>query len=99
MPMPRHAMSGATRATVMTFDRYVGEITEGLLSADEEGGLVAALKPLWALAEEMGVVDKPLSEWRREEIMRFLTLAVRAAVPLRQITHLSPDLNDQIPFG
>jgi hypothetical protein len=46
----------------------------------------------------MGVLSAPISEWQREEILRFLTLAVRAAVPIREIYHHSPDLNDRLPF-
>lgn len=80
------------------FDRHMAEIGEGLLSADEEGALTACLPRLAALAETMGVLNAPVSEWKREEIMRFLTLAVRTAVPLRVITHHAHDLNDRIPF-
>ncbi|NBW07979.1 MAG: hypothetical protein EBR82_08125 [Caulobacteraceae bacterium] len=85
-------------ATAMVFDRHVASISEGLLSADEEGGIIAVLPRLWALAEEMRVIDKPIADWEREELLRFLTLAIRSAVPLRHINYLSPDMNDAIPF-
>lgn len=96
--MPRHAMSGKTRAAVVTFDRYIADISEGLLSAEEEAGLRACLPRLAQLAEDMRIIAKPVNEWSPEEMMRFLTLAVRAAVPLRQMHGLSPDLNDEIPI-
>lgn len=78
-----------------------GDVSDGLLSAEEEGGLTAALPRLASLATELGVMDKPLAAWGREEMLRFLTLAVRAAVPLRSMCgdpFLTPDLNDKIPF-
>lgn len=71
---------------------------DGILTADEEGGLIKALPRLATLAHEMGVADKPVAEWRREEMMCFLTRAVRAAVPIRKHDHFDPDLNDTIPF-
>jgi hypothetical protein len=46
----------------------------------------------------MNVTHRPISEWSREEMLRFLTLAVRAAVPLRQIHHGDPGLSDRLPF-
>lgn len=72
---------------------------DGLLSVDEEGGLKAALPKLARHAEEMGVIGKPLSDWKREEMLSFLTHAVRAAVPLRVNTILNKSLSDAIPFG
>jgi hypothetical protein len=54
-----------------------------LLSPDEEAGLTAGLKGLRALAENMGCIDKPIGAWSKEEIMHFLTFAVRSACPLR----------------
>lgn len=72
---------------------------DGLLTADEEGGLVKALPSLAALADEMGVLGKPLSEWGREEMLCFCTRAVRAAVPLRKHVYFDPGLDDRIPFG
>ena len=71
---------------------------DGLLSADEEAGLKACLPKLAKHAADMGVAEKPVSEWRREEMMSFLTHAVRAAVPLRVNGLMSKDLSDAIPF-
>lgn len=71
-----------------------------VLTAEEERGLAAGLGNLRALATTMGCIDKPLGEWSKPQIMRFLALAVRAAVPLRSL----PDhecfrtLSDEIPF-
>lgn len=71
---------------------------DGILTADEEGGLIKALPRLAALAHEMGCASKPIDEWSREEMMCFLTRGVRAAVPIRKHDHFDPDLNDRIPF-
>lgn len=87
-----------TKAVTAAFDHHVAQISEGLLSAEEEGGLRAALPRLADLAELMGVLDRPVKEWTGPEMLRFLTLAVRAAVPLRHIHHGDPDLNDRLPF-
>jgi hypothetical protein len=82
------------------FDRMVGQISDGLLTTDEEAGLRACLPRLAALAETMGCLEKPLSEWSPEEMLRFLTLAIRAAVPLRTVhDHESfHQFSDEIPF-
>lgn len=82
------------------FDRMVGQISEGLLSTDEEAGLRACLQRLAELAEKMGCLDKPVRDWEPEEIMRFLTLAVRAAVPLRTVQDHETyhQFSDEIPF-
>lgn len=86
------------KAVNAAFDDYVGKLSDGLLSSEEEGGLVAALPRLFELCEVMNVTHRPISEWSREEMLRFLTLAVRAAVPLRQIHHGDPGLSDRLPF-
>lgn len=72
-----------TRAAHAALDAALGEIGEGLLTEDELRGLTASLSKLGELAADMGCVDKPINEWSREEMMRFLSIAVRAAVPLR----------------
>lgn len=54
-----------------------------IMTEDEISGMEAALPRLITLAEELGVLAKPLNEWSRQEVMRFLALGVRAAVPLR----------------
>ena len=51
-----------------------------VLSAEEERGLVAALPSLRAFATDLGCIDTPLGSWSRPQMLRFLALAVRAAV-------------------
>lgn len=82
------------------FDRMVEQVSDGLLTADEEAGLRACLPKLAQLAETMGVLEKPLSDWGKEEMLRFLTLAVRSAVPLRSLQDHDAfhRFNDAIPF-
>jgi hypothetical protein len=87
-----------SNAALTAFDHHIAQVSEGLLSTEEEGGLRAVLPRLAELAELMGVIDRPVKEWTGPEMMRFLTLAVRAAVPLRQIHHGDPDLSDRLPF-
>lgn len=71
-----------------------------VLTAEEERGLAAALGSLREWATQAGCIDTPLGQWPREQIMRFLALAVRAAVPLRAL----PDheafrrFSDEVPF-
>mgnify|MGYP006935474337 CR=1 FL=1 len=56
-----------------------------VLTAEEERGLSVALPILRGFAEQMGCIDTPLGGWSREQIMRFLALAIRSAVPLRTL--------------
>ncbi len=86
------------KAVNAAFDDYVGKLSDGLLSSEEEGGLLAALPRLFELTEEMGVTARPIGDWSREEMLRFLTCAVRAAVPLRHIHHGDPGLSDRLPW-
>ena len=71
-----------------------------VLTAEEERGLVAALPSLRAFATEEGVIGEPLGQWSRPQILRFLALAVRAAVPLRTLPDHEAfrEFSDQIPF-
>lgn len=71
-----------------------------VLTAEEERGLAVALPALRAFAEELGVVALPIGEWERSQVMRFLALAVRAAVPLRALPdhHAFREFSDEIPF-
>lgn len=103
MAAPRRApskpeLSPAARAMMAELDGHVTTIGDGLLRVDEEIGLKAALPKLAALASEMGVMDKAIIDWSPEEMMRFLALAVRAAMPISRITHHSADFNDRIPW-
>lgn len=87
-------------AIVASLDLLSSHPFNEVLTAEEERGLAAGLGNLRALATTMGCIDKPIGEWGRNEIMRFLALAVRAAVPLRTL----PDheafrtLSDDCPF-
>lgn len=86
------------RVAQATLDQLLIECGEMLLTEDEMAGLSAALPRLFELAEDLGCADKPLSDWEREEVMRFLTIAVRAAVPLRVVSFtLATDAGDP-PF-
>lgn len=77
------ARAERTRAAHAALDAALAEIGEGLLTDDELNGLTASLPKLGELAADMGCVDKPIGEWSRQEMMRFLSIAVRGAVPLR----------------
>lgn len=79
-------MSDRARVVQSALDEALAEIGEGLLTEDELRGLTACLPRLAKLAAEMGCVDKPMGLWKREEMMRFLTIAIRGAVPLRVVT-------------
>lgn len=71
------------RVAQATLDELLTEVGEGLLTDDELRGLQASLPKLAELANEMGCTAKPVTQWSRQEMMRFLAIAVRAAVPLR----------------
>lgn len=88
----------AKRVAQATLDQLLVECGDMLLTEDEISGLSAALPRLFTLAEDMGVVEKPLPDWGREEIMRFLTIAVRAAVPLRVVSFTLATDDGSPPF-
>lgn len=71
-----------------------------VLTAEEERGLSASLGALRAWAEQAGCISRPLDDWSREEVMRFLALAVRAAVPLRSLPDHAAfrEFSDEVPF-
>ena len=71
-----------------------------VLTAEEERGLAKALPALRAWAEQAGCIDAPLGEWTKPQIMTFLALAVRAAVPLRTLPDHEAfrEFNDSVPF-
>lgn len=71
-----------------------------VLTAEEERGLNAALPALRAWAEQAGCIRKPLDDWSREEVLRFLARAVRAAVPLRALPDHQAfrEFSDACPF-
>lgn len=87
-------------AIVATLEILSAHPFNEVLTAEEERGLAVALPQLREWATAAGVIDEPLGEWSRDQIMRFLALAVRSAVPLRA----APDheafrlLSDEIPF-
>ena len=101
--MPKNASTHKDRqdaAIVATTAMLAAHPFNEVLTAEEERGLAAALPSLRAWAEQAGCVSEPLGEWSREQVMRFLALAVRAAVPLRTLPDHSAfrELNDEIPF-
>lgn len=92
------AQVGASKAAVAAFDAHLSLPGDGLLRADEDEALRTVMPQLANLARQMGVMDKPVIEWSPEEMMRFLAMAVRAALPIVSITHHDPDMNDRMPF-
>lgn len=102
-PQPPEASTHRARQDAViaaTLDVLAAHPFNEVLTAEEERGLAASLSALRAWAEQAGVVNKPLGEWEREEIMRFLALAVRCAVPLRALPDHEAfrEFNDQVPF-
>lgn len=85
---------------VATTELLASRSFQEVLTAEEERGLTAALPSLRAFAEEMGCINEPLGGWSRPQIMRFLALAIRAAVPLRTLPdHESfREFSDAVPF-
>jgi hypothetical protein len=87
-------------AVIAALDVLAAHPFNEVLTAEEERGLATALPSLHAWATQAGVIDKPLSAWSKELMMRFLALAVRSAVPLRSL----PDheafrrFSDEVPF-
>jgi len=97
MARVRQRPARPTKSQLRAFDPVrVGNDT--YLRADERDGLEAAMPALAQLADYMGVLNKPIVDWSREQMMRFLAGAVRAAMPLVPIDHHDPDLDDEIPF-
>lgn len=78
------------------YDRDAGLIGDGLLTDEEAEALAAGLPRLAKLAAEMKVDGKPVMEWERIEILRFLSLAIRLANPIRLAGAIP--FNDSLPF-
>lgn len=97
-------LSERKRVAQATLDQLLTQVGDGLLTEDELSGLEHGLGRLFELATEMGINEKPLVEWSKVEVMRFLAIAVRAAVPLRIVSFtLATDngetsLDDETPF-
>ena len=83
-------------AAVNAHTRDVGLIGDGLLTDEEAEALAAGLPSLAKLAADMGCDAKPVTEWEREEVLRFLSLAIRLANPIRKAGAIP--FNDPIPF-
>lgn len=94
---PRAAEPKPSAATLKAFNGG-GSVGDAYLRADEIEGLVNGIPQLVELAQYMGVMDRPLMEWSRDEMLRFLATAIRSAVPLVAVSHLSRDFNDRMPF-
>lgn len=86
------------RVAQATLDQLLVECGDMLLTEDEMSGLIAALPRLADLATDMRCIDKPIVDWKREEMMRFLTIAVRAAVPLRVVSFTLATDDGSPPF-
>lgn len=97
-------LSDRKRVAQATLDQLLTQVGDGLLTEDELSGLEYGLGRLFDLATEMGINEKPLVEWSKVEVIRFLAIAVRAAVPLRIVSFtLATDngdqsLDDEVPF-
>ena len=86
------------RVAQATLDQLLMQVGDGLLSEDELSGLEHGLGRLFELATEMGISDKPLTEWSKVEVMRFLAIGVRAAVPLRVVSFTLATDDGSPPF-
>lgn len=71
------------RVAQATLNDALAAVGNCIMTEDEITGMEAALPKLIELAGELRILDKPLHDWSRQEVMRFLALGVRAAVPLR----------------
>lgn len=97
-------LSERKRVAQATLDQLLMQVGDGLLTEDELTGLEHGLPRLFELAAEMGITEKPMIEWSKVEVMRFIAIAVRAAVPLRIVSFtLATDngdqsIDDEIPF-
>lgn len=94
----RDVLAEKRLVAAQTLNEILIESGEGLLTEDEHHGLVAALPRLGDLCVDMRVANKPIGEWSKEEIMRFLTIAVRAAVPLRVMAFTLTTDEGKAPF-
>lgn len=94
-------MAEKRRVAIATLNQALLQVGDGLLTEDELSGLEASLPVLFGLAEEMGITEKPMTEWSKQEIVRLLAVAVRGAVPLRVVGFALATDNDgmgDIPF-
>lgn len=87
-------------AIVATLELLSAHPFNEVLTAEEERGLAVALPALRKWTEDAGLVATPLGEWPRDCVLRFLALAVRAAVPLRALPdhHAFREFSDTLPF-
>lgn len=85
-------------ARANAFDRVLAEGVRHALTDEEHERLVEALPRLAQYADEMGVLARPITEWSREEMLAFMSGAIRAANPIRVLTHHDPAMSDRIPF-
>jgi len=86
------------RVAQATLNEALLNVGNAIMTEDEITGMEAALPRLIELAEELRILDKPLNEWSRQEVMRFLAIAVRAAVPLRVVSFALATDDGDIPF-
>lgn len=83
----------------LAFDAMAPEPSR-LLTLSEARNLKTCLPKLAEMVGQMGIIDKPLCDWSREQILTFLTLAVRVANPLLAVDMADAmvDFDDEIPF-
>ena len=86
------------RVAQATLDQLLMQVGDGLLTEDELSGIEHGLPRLFELATEMGIAEKPMTEWSKQEVVRFISIAVRAAVPLRVLSFTIATDDGEIPF-
>lgn len=86
-------------AALTAFDAAAPNL-DRLLTVTEERNLNSCRSKFGELADQMGVLWKPLGEWQPAEFMQFATAIVRCAVPLGTPDDLSTlrEFDDEIPF-
>lgn len=99
-PAPRTQKQRQDTAIVASLEVLAAHPFNEVLTAEEERGLAVALPSLRSWAEAAGCIDAPLGEWTKPQIMTFLALAVRAAVPLRALPDHEAfrEFSDAVPF-
>ena len=71
-----------------------------VLTAEEERGLAVALPTIRQWLATAGLLTVPMDDWGKQDVMRFMALVVRAAVPLRVLPDHEAfrELSDELPF-
>lgn len=82
------------------FDAMAEQEWRQLLSVTEERNLAFVMPKLAELAQQMGLWETPLCDWKQAQIMHFLAMAIRCANPFLTPPDLQAyrEFNDEIPF-